>query len=90
MRPLQGPPCGALLGDSSAAAHLFLALAALGSRNKVVFDKTKADGQFKKTACNDKLAGMRPDFRFTPMEVGLKQAVDWFAANYASARKGGN
>ncbi len=52
------------------------------------FDTTKSDGQFKKTACNDKLRGLRPDFKFTPMEAGIQQAVDWFAANYAAARKG--
>jgi hypothetical protein len=37
-------------------------------------DVTKADGQMKKTACNDKLKGFlalkAPDFKFTPMSEG--------------------
>jgi GDP-L-fucose synthase len=56
--------------------------------DRVVFDKTKSDGQFKKTACNDKLRALRPDFVFTPMDQGVKEAVDWLSANYATARKG--
>lgn len=35
---------------------------------KVVFDTTKSDGQFKKTADNSKLMGLHPEFRFTPIE----------------------
>jgi len=54
---------------------------------KVVFDTSKADGQFKKTASNAKLRQLRPDFEFTPMKQALKQACDWFVANYDTARK---
>jgi len=61
---------------------------AMDFKGEVVFDTDKADGQFKKTACNDKLAKLRPDFEFTPMAVGLKQACDWFVANYDTCRKG--
>jgi GDP-L-fucose synthase len=57
---------------------------------KVVFDTTKSDGQFKKTACNDKLKSLRPDFKFTPMKVGIQKSVNWFNENYSSARKGGH
>ena len=32
-------------------------------RDRMVFDTTKADGQFKKTACNKKLMGLRPDYK---------------------------
>jgi len=53
----------------------------------VVFDTTKADGQFKKTACNKKLRGLRPDYKFTTMEEGVQKAVDWFVENYETARK---
>jgi len=59
-------------------------------KDRVKFDTTKSDGQFKKTACNDKLKKLRPDFKFTPMAAGLKEAVNWFSANYATARKGGH
>ena len=54
---------------------------------EVVFDTTKADGQFKKTACNKKLRGLRPDYKFTNMEEGVQKAVDWFLANYDTCRK---
>eukprot|EP00631_Chrysoreinhardia_giraudii_P001482 CAMPEP_0197422592 /NCGR_PEP_ID=MMETSP1170-20131217/16962_1 /TAXON_ID=54406 /ORGANISM="Sarcinochrysis sp, Strain CCMP770" /LENGTH=59 /DNA_ID=CAMNT_0042949937 /DNA_START=1 /DNA_END=180 /DNA_ORIENTATION=+ len=56
-------------------------------KGNVVFDTSKADGQYKKTASNKKLRKLRPDFEFTPMDVALKSVVDWFVANYDSARK---
>ena len=37
---------------------------------KIVFDTSKADGQFKKTADNSKLRKYLPDFKFTPIEEG--------------------
>lgn len=54
---------------------------------QVEFDTSKADGQFKKTASNAKLRKYLPDFKFTPMEDGIKQSVEWFFANYDMARK---
>jgi GDP-L-fucose synthase len=53
----------------------------------IVFDSTKADGQFKKTANNAKLISRLPDFQFTPMREGVQKAVDWFVQNYDTARK---
>lgn len=69
---------------------LMVADAAGIPREKVVFDASKSDGQFKKTACNDKLKGLRPDFKFTPMAEGIQKSVKWFNDNYDSARKGGH
>jgi GDP-L-fucose synthase len=60
---------------------------ATGFTGEIVFDTTKADGQFKKTACNKKLRKYRPDYNFTPMAVGVQKSVDWFVANYDTARK---
>lgn len=54
---------------------------------EIVFDSSKADGQFKKTACNKKLRKYRPDYKFTGIEEGIQKAVDWFVANYETARK---
>lgn len=51
------------------------------------FDTTKADGQFKKTADNSKLRRYLPEYKFTPMNEGIKKSVDWFVANYETARK---
>merc|ERR1712100_839786 len=56
-------------------------------KGKIVFDTTKSDGQFKKTACNDKLKRLLPDFKFTPIRQGIKESVDWFFQNYDIARK---
>lgn len=60
---------------------------AMKFEGEVVFDTDKADGQFKKTACNKKLRGLRPDYQFTSMEDGVQKAVDWFVANYDTCRK---
>jgi GDP-L-fucose synthase len=60
---------------------------AMKFEGEVKFDTTKADGQFKKTASNVKLRKYRPEYNFTSMEDGIQKAVDWFVANYETARK---
>lgn len=60
---------------------------AMQFEGEVIFDTTKADGQFKKTAANKKLRRYLPDYKFTPIEVGIQKSVDWFVANYETARK---
>lgn len=40
---------------------------AMDFKGKIIFDTTKSDGQFKKTACNDKLMSLHPEFQFTPI-----------------------
>ncbi len=56
-------------------------------KGKIIFDTTKADGQFKKTASNAKLRTFLPDFKFKPMKEGIKETVQWFLDNYNIARK---
>uniref|UniRef100_A0A915E791 GDP-L-fucose synthase n=1 Tax=Ditylenchus dipsaci TaxID=166011 RepID=A0A915E791_9BILA len=56
-------------------------------KGEVVYDTSKADGQFKKTASNAKLKKLLPDFRFTPFEQAIQHSVQWFVNNYDSARK---
>ncbi|ORZ12024.1 hypothetical protein BCR42DRAFT_421080 [Absidia repens] len=51
------------------------------------FDTSRADGQFKKTASNDKLKKYLPDFKFTPFDVAVKESVEWFVENFDQARK---
>jgi len=57
----------------------------------VEWDTSKSDGQFKKTASNDKLKALvaksYPDFKFTPIEDGIRASVKWFVDNYDKARK---
>ena len=49
---------------------------------KVKFDTTKADGQYKKTANNAKLMKLNPDFKFTPFNKAIEMTVKWFLENY--------
>ncbi|KAK9764975.1 hypothetical protein K7432_007070 [Basidiobolus ranarum] len=51
------------------------------------FDTSRADGQYKKTASNDKLRKYLPDFEFTPFNVAIKESVQWFLENFEQARK---
>ncbi|KAG5278177.1 hypothetical protein AALO_G00096050 [Alosa alosa] len=60
---------------------------ALQFKGEVIYDSSKADGQFKKTASNDKLRRYLPDFKFTPFNTAIKETCDWFVANYDKARK---
>jgi GDP-L-fucose synthase len=50
------------------------------------YDTTRSDGQYKKTASNDKLRKYLPDFQFTPFDEAIQKTVDWFIANHDSAR----
>ncbi|XP_054719553.1 GDP-L-fucose synthase-like [Uloborus diversus] len=56
-------------------------------RGEVIFDTSKSDGQYKKTASNEKLRKYKPDFVFTPFKEAIKTTVDWFVSNYDTARK---
>ncbi|KAK7134060.1 hypothetical protein R3I94_015801 [Phoxinus phoxinus] len=56
-------------------------------KGDVIYDTSKADGQFKKTASNAKLRKYLPDFKFTPFKAAMKETCDWFVANYDIARK---
>ncbi|KAK7134058.1 hypothetical protein R3I94_015800 [Phoxinus phoxinus] len=56
-------------------------------KGDVIYDTSKADGQFKKTASNAKLRKYLPDFKFTPFKAAMKETCDWFEANYDIARK---
>ncbi|RLN46848.1 hypothetical protein BBJ29_005822 [Phytophthora kernoviae] len=49
--------------------------AAMDFRGEIVFDTSKADGQFKKTASNIKLCRLLPDFQFTPIAKGLQETT---------------
>ncbi len=48
---------------------------------RVVFDEKYSDGQYKKTVSIDNLLKyINNDFKFTPIEEGIKQAVNYFIA----------
>jgi len=56
-------------------------------KGKVVFDKTKPDGQLRKPSDNSKIKELLPNFEYTPFEQGIKETVNWFIENYDEARK---
>ncbi|EFC38078.1 predicted protein [Naegleria gruberi] len=53
----------------------------------MIFDTSKADGQFKKTASNAKMLRLNPTFKYTPFDEAIKTTVQWFLDNYETARK---
>jgi len=56
-------------------------------KGNIIFETDKPDGQFRKPSSNDKLKRYLPDFKYTPIEQGIKQTVKWFINNYDNARK---
>tara|TARA_R110000787_G_scaffold45333_2_gene110545 strand:- start:351 stop:1265 length:915 start_codon:yes stop_codon:yes gene_type:complete len=59
----------------------------MGFTGDVVWEDDRPDGQFRKPSDNSKLLSYLPDFKFTSLEVGLKETIDWFIKNYESCRK---
>ena len=51
------------------------------------FDDSFSDGQYKKTADNSKFRKLYPDFKFTSMDVGLKNIIKWFITNLQDCPK---
>jgi GDP-L-fucose synthase len=46
--------------------------------DRITFDTTFSDGQYKKTVGIESLRQYAPDFEFTPIAEGIPKAVDWF------------
>ena len=55
--------------------------------NNIIFEEDKPDGQFRKPSDNSKIKKYFPDYKFTPIEEGIKKTVKWFIKNYKEARK---
>jgi len=62
---------------------------AMDFRGKVIYDKTKPDGQYRKPTTNLRLQDFIPECvnKFTPLEEGIQKTVDWFVENYETCRK---
>lgn len=56
-------------------------------KGKVVWDKEKPEGQFRKPSDNSKIKKYLPDFKFTPLYDGLKETIEYFENNYNIVRK---
>lgn len=54
---------------------------------KVIYDSDFSEGQYKKTVDDSELLTYIPDFKFTPLDVGLKETIDYFIENYETIRK---
>jgi len=61
---------------------------AVGFQGAYSFDTTRADGQFRKPASNEKLLKLIGGFEFTPFAQALDVTVKWFVENYETARTG--
>jgi len=61
---------------------------AVGFKGEYSFDTSRADGQFRKPASNEKLIKEIGGFEFTPFEQALDESVQWFLQNYDTARTG--
>ncbi|KAJ0178006.1 hypothetical protein K1T71_006879 [Dendrolimus kikuchii] len=55
-------------------------------QGEIVYDTTKADGQYKKTASNKKLRSLYKEFQFTSFEKAIHDTVVWFKENREKAR----
>ena len=55
--------------------------------DNMVFNSTYSDGQYKKTASCAKMRSLFPDFKFTPIHIGIQRAVEFFIFENAHCRK---
>ena len=55
--------------------------------DKIKFDSSFSDGQYKKTASNKLLKSYLSDFKFTDINIGIKETIKWFENNYNRVRK---
>jgi len=56
-------------------------------KGNIVFDKSKPDGQFRKPSSNKKLMKYIPKYKFTTLEDGIQETIEWFCENYPNVRK---
>lgn len=56
-------------------------------KNKIIFDKTKPEGQFRKPSDNSYLKSIIGDYKFTPLRQGLEESIEFFIKNYNIIRK---
>jgi GDP-L-fucose synthase len=54
---------------------------------KIIFDKSKPDGQMRKPSDNSELLKRNLDFKFTKIENGIEATCNWFLDNFPRVRK---
>lgn len=50
-------------------------------RDRLVFDSTFSDGQYKKTVSADKIVNLVGDFHFTDIKKGVFETIEWFISS---------
>lgn len=56
-------------------------------KNKIIFDTTKPEGQFKKPSDTSYLKSIIGNFNFTSLKDGLEETIEFFNQNYNTIRK---
>ncbi len=65
-----------------------IALKATNSEDiNIVFDDASPDGQYRKDIDTSKLAEIINDFKFTPLEDGIKKTYEWYIKNKSKYEK---
>ena len=53
---------------------------------RIEWDTSKPEGQFKKPSSNKKFIDLFPNFCYTDMDVGLEKTINWFKKSYPNIR----
>lgn len=56
-------------------------------KGKVIYDYNFSNGQHKKTVDDSELLEYIPHFKFTSLDIALKETIDYFIENYETIRK---
>jgi GDP-L-fucose synthase len=59
----------------------------MGYKKNIKWDKTKPNGQLRKSSDNSKLSSIIKDYKFKPLDEGLIETIDFFLKNYPNVRK---
>ncbi len=59
----------------------------MGFKNRIVFDKSKPDGQLRKPSDNSYLKSIIGDYEFKPFDEGISETIEYFIKNYDRVRK---
>lgn len=64
-----------------------LIVSKMNFQGRVIYDKSKPDGQFRKPSENQYLKEFLSHFEFTSLSNGIGSTISWFNENYTSLRK---
>jgi GDP-L-fucose synthase len=74
-------------GQEHSIEELVRAIAvAMNFKGDIIWDSTKPDGQFRKPSDNSPLQALFPGLKFTSLDEGIRQTVEWFKQEYPNVR----